>query len=316
MYIEFGPKWNSGYMDEFARKLNSEIRDNVLYLPSRFGQGYAKRIDIDSDLRVIIHSYNLKEPITFNRVATNTNKDSITFRFICYLEQDKNYLSNVQVLNDTIDVKDELSANTPFCNVIVKIKLKKLLSIINIGPKSKEFAAFTDNLNRPFIYQENVTLGMKEILRELYENKEHGKLEKLYYKIKIMDLMYHFFIRFSRRASNDSIHFNKNDIEKILSIEKIILNDLSIPPTLNGLAHSIGMSETKMKQLFKKVFGDSIYNYYLSARINEAASLLKSDKSMTIADVGYALGFSNLSHFSKLFKRYTGKNPKEYAMRK
>ncbi|MFA7628740.1 MAG: AraC family transcriptional regulator, partial [Candidatus Dojkabacteria bacterium] len=110
-----------------------------------------------------------------------------------------------------------------------------------------------------------------------------------------------------------SIH--KGDIEKILKVEKIILQDLGKPPILPDLARTIGMSETKMKSLFKKIFEDSIYNYYSSARMIEAASILKSNPCLPVSEVGYALGFSNLSHFSKMFKRHIGMKPKEYAMR-
>lgn len=314
MHIEFGSDWNTGFMEELAGKLKREIKDNIFSLPPEIGEGFSKKIDIDKDLRFVIHSYNLNEPMTANRKAALANVGLLTFRFLYYQKSDKSYLSNVQVLNDTIDVTDYFPPHTSICYVIVKIRLQKLLSILEIHPESKEFSAFTNDLNRPFIYQESMTPEMRGVLMELSEYKEHGALEKLYCKIKIMELLYHFFIRFSRRATYDFMHVNKNDIEKILGIERIILQDLRTPPKLPQLARSIGMCESKMKQLFKKIYGDSIYNYYLSVRMNEAASLLKNDKSLSVSEVGYALGFSNLSHFAQLFKRYIGVNPKEYAM--
>ena len=133
-------------------------------------------------------------------------------------------------------------------------------------------------------------------------------------KIKISGLIYEFFSRFLRRDTFDFGSIHKGDIEKILRVEKIILRDLGKAPVLSTLARTIGMSETKMRSLFKKIFKDSIYNYYLPARMVVAASILKNNRHIPVSEVGYSLGFSNLSHFSKMFKRYIGINPKEYAL--
>jgi AraC-like DNA-binding protein len=316
MHIEFLPHTDSGYTKMFSEKTGLKFENNALRIPADLGNGFVKRLTIDNGLFIIIHSYRLNELLTVKRKATTTPDGYITFRFVSYRGTDRDYLSNVQVLNDTIDVTDTFPAYTPICNIIVKIKIKKLLSIIKVDAKSKEFSTFTNHLNQPFLYQENITLEMSDILRELSDLKEHGKFEKLYYETKIMELVYHFFVRFSRRTTYDFKNVNKRDIEKILSLEEQILQDLGTPPKLSDLARYIGMSESKMKQLFKKIHGDSIYNYYLSARINEAACILRNDKSMTVSEVGYFLGFSNLSHFANLFKRYIGMNPKEYAMRR
>jgi AraC-like DNA-binding protein len=90
------------------------------------------------------------------------------------------------------------------------------------------------------------------------------------------------------------------------------LNDLSQQPSLPELAKLGGMSETKMKDLFRQVFGDSIYHYYQTARMEEAAYLLRY-KNYSVTEAGYQLGFTNLSHFSRLFDRHHQQKPKKYS---
>jgi AraC-like DNA-binding protein len=51
-----------------------------------------------------------------------------------------------------------------------------------------------------------------------------------------------------------------------------------------------GMSETKLKKLFKQVFGDSIYDHFQKARMEEAAFLLKNT-GRSVGETGYELGF-------------------------
>ena len=69
------------------------------------------------------------------------------------------------------------------------------------------------------------------------------------------------------------------------------------------------MNKTKLRDLFKQVFGDSIYAHFQKARMEEAAFLLKQG-GYSVSDAGYRLGFTNLSHFNRLFHKYFGVNPK------
>jgi len=68
------------------------------------------------------------------------------------------------------------------------------------------------------------------------------------------------------------------------------------------------MSETKLKRLFNQVFGKSIFQYFQNFRMQEAARLLK--EGLSISEVGYQLGFSNLEHFTKVFEEVIGVKPK------
>ncbi len=47
--------------------------------------------------------------------------------------------------------------------------------------------------------------------------------------------------------------------------------------------------------------------------MERAAELLRTGH-YTVASVGYQLGFSNLSHFTRLFEKVMGKKPKKYTV--
>jgi AraC-like DNA-binding protein len=117
------------------------------------------------------------------------------------------------------------------------------------------------------------------------------------------------FARLLSRKTSVSMLVDQEDIRKIYQVRANILVDLSIPPHLPGLATKVGMSLTKMKQLFRQTFGDSIYNYFQAARMNEAAQLLRK---FSVSEVGYQIGFSNLSHFTRVFEKHHQMKPKRY----
>ncbi len=275
---------------EFVKQFGNSYASSFLEIPSILGKGFIKRTVIDHP-RALLY-----------------------FRFIYFMSSDKNYLSTVQVMN-FLDLNDYISPNTNVFYAVACIKSDILLNLLDLEQTDEELNSFISNFSKPFLYQEVVTSGMKVTLRELSEHTIEEKLERFYYKTKVSELIYEFFSVFFKRATYNFTSINKADIEKILSVEKMILNDLGKTPVLPELARSIGMCETKMKSLFKKVFGNSIYNYYSSARMIEAASLLKNDENISVSEVGYSLGFSNLSHFSKRFSKHIGMKPKEYAMK-
>jgi AraC-like DNA-binding protein len=137
-------------------------------------------------------------------------------------------------------------------------------------------------------------------------------LSDFYIRIKVLELLYLLFRRLSIRENKSYRAINNTDAEKLMMIRNEILNDLSSAPVLNELAQMAAMSETKLNQLFKQTFGDSIYNYFQKVRMEEAVFLLKQ-ANRSVSEAGYELGFSNLSHFSRLFKKHYGMTPKKYS---
>ena len=72
------------------------------------------------------------------------------------------------------------------------------------------------------------------------------------------------------------------------------------------------MSVSKLTDLYKQVFGDSIYDYFQKARMDEAGYLLRQG-GYSVSEIGHRLGFSNLSHFGRLFEKYHGITPKRFT---
>ncbi len=98
--------------------------------------------------------------------------------------------------------------------------------------------------------------------------------------------------------------------EKVIKI----INENIANPDLNVemLASNVGMSRVHMHRKLKELTGQSARDFIRSIRLKQAADLL-SGKKLSVSEVMYALGFSNLSHFSNSFKEFYGMSPKEYA---
>lgn len=121
--------------------------------------------------------------------------------------------------------------------------------------------------------------------------------------------IYLLYSRTSTLKRSPFISITANDAEKLDRLKELILADLSLTPQLRELSRSIGLSLTKMKLLFRHLFGDTIYNYYQKARMTEAARLLMYH---TVSETGYYLGYSNISHFGRVFEKHYHLKPKKF----
>jgi AraC-like DNA-binding protein len=101
-------------------------------------------------------------------------------------------------------------------------------------------------------------------------------------------------------------------MQKVMQIikEKISHRDLNV----EMLADAIGISRVHLHRKIKEITGLSARDYLKNIRMKQA-SLLLTDRRLTISEIAYAVGYSNPAHFSASFKAFYGVSPSEYAGR-
>ena len=65
----------------------------------------------------------------------------------------------------------------------------------------------------------------------------------------------------------------------------------------------------------KEMTGLSISDFIRNIRLEQAVRLLKEQK-VNVTQVAYTVGFSNLAHFSTVFKRQFGVSPTDFIEQK
>lgn len=81
--------------------------------------------------------------------------------------------------------------------------------------------------------------------------------------------------------------------------------------SVEQLAQYVQISAPHFHRLFLKYTGQSPYQYILEFRVQKA-KLLLSDPVLQIKQIGREVGFHNVNHFIRHFKRLTGVTPGQY----
>lgn len=135
------------------------------------------------------------------------------------------------------------------------------------------------------------------------------KCELLNSPDKIMNLQYHMIMEFTKRV--ERIRLGKHPGKLAVDVANYIQHHLSEPISAEDIAKELYLSRPYLSRKFIEETGESLTDFILKEKTEEAKRLLRySDKTLTA--ISNYLGFSSQSHFSRVFKKYTQCTPGEY----
>jgi two-component system, response regulator YesN len=100
-------------------------------------------------------------------------------------------------------------------------------------------------------------------------------------------------------------------LDPIEFAKKYISENLTTKISLDDVASRLGLNSAYFSHLFKKETGTSFVEYRMQLRMEKALKLIDSG-TMKITDIAISLGYEDLPHFTKTFKKYTGVSPSKY----
>jgi AraC-like DNA-binding protein len=115
----------------------------------------------------------------------------------------------------------------------------------------------------------------------------------------------------TRQASEVPLRPLSEEEEKRLhSAISLIERDYSADWTIARLSREVGLNERRLKEGFRLAIGTSAHAFLRATRLDAAAALLTAGS--TVTEAAFAVGFDNLSHFSKAFREVKGVLPSRY----
>lgn len=99
-----------------------------------------------------------------------------------------------------------------------------------------------------------------------------------------------------------------HDDEQVLAVQEWLEIHHDQAQPLDALASRFGFSERNLKRRFQLATGIAPNHYLQRVRIDKAKKLLIATP-LPVQDIGHQVGYENISHFIRLFRRETGTTP-------
>jgi AraC-like DNA-binding protein len=312
MIFESASTGRDGLMTALSELTGAVIENGKFILPETYGTGYLKCYDFGPLMSIMVNQCKLKEDLTLRRKGAMQGKNEITFSFRnIFPGGDVRLLPSVQVSSSDIDLEIFVPAGTQINTILIHVHVGLLKKLINQETGNLLLQNIISG-NQPYLYDEIISPEMQSVAMNVIEMNETKQMSDFYLKLKAGELIYLFFVELLKRQERTRYPLNVSDVAALYSIRDSVILDLSVPPNLAELTSLANMSESKLNRLFRQIFGSSIYNYYQALRMKEAAYLIKEEK-LSVSEAGYRLGFTNLSHFTRIFERHLGLKPKKYS---
>lgn len=164
---------------------------------------------------------------------------------------------------------------------------------------------FTDvpELNEPLY------LDSMQVLTPLFVEMTTEALNRYPHRTPMRGLLMHqVLLHVHRRLLHDETKKGDAFAEKI---SLYIRENCFSPISNHTIAGKFNYHPNYINRLFKKHFGQSLHQYVISCRIEQALALLRAT-SLSVEEIAQKVGFSSLKHFSITFKRIYGCPPNRF----
>jgi len=162
----------------------------------------------------------------------------------------------------------------------------------------------------PIIEMKDNSNEVMQTIRQLGVKNMNEKVKNIYYKGKVLELISYLGAD-SIVADSGKCPFTSVKKNTIILAKDYLIRDLKIVPKIEDIAKLMKISEKKLKQEFKEMYGQPIYTFFLNHKLNVAKQLLSENK-LSIQEVGETIGYANSSHFIAAFKKKFNLTPKKY----
>lgn len=322
--MDFSNNEEGALINLLARSIDVELQNDVLHIPPHIGTGYIRRIKINHKMHIFIRNFEFKLEwkLTRNNLENDKNLILIAFHNIFKSKYDSlrepsglltatGSLPSAMISSVGLGAEIIIPAHVKNSSIVIAVYSDYLKELINDSGNNYLIQTLVAG-SESFLFEEIISPQIQDLAAEIVNANIIEPLHRLYFRSKAEQLIYLLLVELLKRDQISIGAINNADIKTIYRVRNKILENIDEPPKLEDIVLFSGMSKSKLQVLFKQVFGNSIYNYYQSYRMRQAADMIR-EEHISVSEVGYRMGFSNMSHFTRMFERHIGVKPKKYA---
>jgi AraC-like DNA-binding protein len=312
------------FIDDWGRFLKIKPANHYLSLPPNLGTGYFYGKVINDAMSFLVMKAKFNDDIILDREAVDE-----TSLLLYFIQVDSTGLYQVTTDVDNVEYNGNVKRRNVFIsstNYPIRVRYSKDTELKLIG------IYFKHSLLRKFLKKDvfhylqeysqarlknrdKRTIAKEEavLLQEIFETDLHDEFGQIVLYNRILLLVEKVLNRLliTEMAAARAKKPKEEDMDGLKEVEAILSEkELEKFPSINNLSRIALMSSSKLKKRFKEVYGMKLYEFYNHNRLSKAKKWIETGET-NIKEAAYRIGFSNLSNFSKAFKKEFGYLPSQ-----
>ena len=289
-------------------------------LPPDEGEGYWEFTRIRDEFYVIVENFRYKDP----RVELVTGEGLLQFYFrlagdltlaVSRTEPLRLTQPSLLVWNQPsgLDVDEWTAPSVHERCVAITMRPDYLVEHFissgeSIPPTLR--AALGGSLDQLNFCQLPLTAEMFELAMKLVNNPFQGMVGLVYTESLANELICHTVKGFETLSSAPNEQYSARELRSLHAARGFLMRQFTPVPTIRQVARTAGINEGKLKQGFKAIFGETVFDFGVRCRMQHALTLLR-DRRLPVARVAEAIGYRHQSSFATAFFRQFGMRPKD-----
>jgi AraC-like DNA-binding protein len=313
---------------QFVTTSKNEPINGLLEIPASLGSGFLKLEKLPNGLDVLIMNYCLNDDLFYERPPgskefytlrsreINVTKSVITTIDNEELKEPVGIHKSLFLTSSLFDISFFISKNTPVAAINIELNREWMAGYLHMDVYDDillEYLSLKIKMLDAVIMDADYADAHAEILNI---DKDHPAEATILHN-RIMYIIERFFTELyeQRKQIKYQLRNNSEDIDAIIAVEtKLAAGIKEGFPSVNQLAKEAGMSASKLKTLFKKIYGKALFEYFQERRMLKAKAMLLSNH-YAVKETAFELGFRNISNFTLAFKKQFGILPNEFTKR-
>jgi YesN/AraC family two-component response regulator len=280
---------------------------------------------------VVVVEKRIKKPIKIELpkygiwIITSTHDEDFTMDMHAHSFYELFFVRNgigKYLTNDTEDlnlIKNRMFLAYPHQLHQVVDEKKNLLSKYVVGYSPEMMSQNSDDLLLMQSFAENMKKSGSLLFQDEYvASRIHNYFKEILFEQTVKNIGYTvrikqiFFSLIINLLRNNNLFNSKIGINSIENSLEYIKTQFYKPLAVGELAEMCSLSIRRYTDLFKERTGKTCVEYITKLRIEYCKKLLlqTQDISLSMLDSG----FCDLSHFYKVFKKHTGRTPKQFML--
>lgn len=309
------------WVEPFAKQFDGKVEGNFIIIPEDSQAGI--RYFLDCGDGIVAYYLDVEYKKNFHLIQKNDSHDFVGFYYNLtdgevtvsgdeFMYDVGRWQYNLAVIDGALEsIYDVKTGSKTFalCIFIKKNRLEEFTKKNNIVFENID--QIVDSKKNTMIRFDRMSDETFHLLDDLRKLKPGGPI----FNLNLVGTVHMLISNYLKKLASKRIIIqtvNKSDLANIINCQMYLIQNIKEPfPSIKLMANKANMSESKFKNLFRKITGKTPSIFFMDNKLLLSKDLLEK-KQLSITQISDQLNFTNNSYFASKFKEHFGMTPKSY----